>query len=173
MDSTIVNKVANSGLVTIELENQLPKNPRLVIDLADQLFQGLVLREKDFREWISLHDWNLYNDAMVAVHCSADAIVPQWAFMLVATKLGQKAKLVIQGDAQDLDLFIAHEMVQALNIADYQDAKIIIKGCSDASINGHAYTLLAFNLQPVAKSIMFGEPCSTVPLYKRVDKPAQ
>ena len=167
MDAPIVNKVASSGLVTIELENHLPTNPRFVIDLADQLFQGLVLREKDFREWLSQHDWSHYDQAMVAVHCSADAIVPQWAFMLVATKLGQKARLVIQGDAKDLDKFIAHEMVKALNMADYQDAKVIIKGCSDASINGHAYTLLAFNLQPVAKSLMFGEPCSTVPLYKR------
>jgi hypothetical protein len=154
-------------LVTLELENYLPAARRMGIDLADQLFQGLVLREKDFREWLAGKEWSLYDGALVHVYCSADAIVPQWAFMLVAVKLAPIAELVVQGDASVLDTVVAHHMVSAIQPMDYKDARVIIKGCSDASINGHAYTLLASRLQPHVKSLMFGEPCSTVPLYKR------
>jgi hypothetical protein len=167
MEKEIVNKVAASGLVTIELERFLPTNARKSIDLADQLFQGLILREKDFRAWLAEHPWTNYTDCDVHVYCSADAIVPQWAFMLVAVQLAPIAHRVIQGDARTLEVIIAHEMVNPILADDYRDARVIIKGCSDASINGHAYTLLTAKLQPVVKSLMFGEPCSTVPLYKR------
>ena len=167
MEKEIVNKVAASGLVTLELEHYLPSNTRKGIDLADQLFQGLILREKDFRGWLAQHPWGDYAGCDVFVHCSADAIVPQWAFMLVAIHLAPHAHRVIQGDQHALDVLIAHEMVAAIDKESFRDARVIIKGCSDASINGHAYTALTAKLQPVVKSLMFGEPCSTVPLYKR------
>lgn len=167
MEKEIVNKVAASGLVTLELEHHLPSNTRKGIDLADQLFQGLILREKDFRGWLAEHAWDAYAGCDVFIHCSADAIVPQWAFMLVAVQLAPHANRVIQGDQHALDVLIAHEMVAAIDQETYRDARVIVKGCSDASINGHAYTALTAKLQPVVKSLMFGEPCSTVPLYKR------
>jgi len=167
MESTIVNKVASSGLVTIDLEQVIPAVKWMPVDLAPLLFQGLVLREKDFREWVKEHDWAMYNDAHVYIYCSADAIVPQWAYMLVAGHLAGKAKWVAQANASEASMLLAHQTVAQINADDYRDARVVVKGCSDALIHGHAYTLLAARLQPVVKSLMFGEPCSTVPLYKR------
>jgi Protein of unknown function (DUF2480) len=167
MDSTIVNKVASSGLVTIDLEQFLPTNHLMEIDLAPQLFQGLVLREKDFREWIKHHLWSNYQDAYVHIHCSADAVIPQWAFMLVSIQLAGVAQSVVQATKHEAALLIAHHMVERMDLETYRDTRVIVKGCSDALINGHAYTYLTYRLQPLVKSLMFGEPCSTVPLYKR------
>ncbi len=164
----IVNKVAQSGLVTIDLEEIFPSGDRVVIDIKDQLWQGLALREKDFREFIKTNDWEVYRDKYVAIICSVDAIVPLWAFMLVASKLEGVAKRFVLGDVQTLDIIIFTDLIQSLSQEEYRDKRVIIKGCSDKPVPKSAYVELVAKIQPVAKSVMFGEPCSTVPVFKRV-----
>jgi Protein of unknown function (DUF2480) len=163
----IVNKVAQSGLVTIDLEEIFPSGDRVVIDIKDQLWQGLALREKDFREFIKTNDWEVYRDKYVAITCSVDAIVPLWAFMLVASKLEGMAKRFVMGDLSTLDTIIFNDLIQSLSLEDYRDKRVIIKGCSDKPVPKSAYVELVAKIQPVAKSVMFGEPCSTVPVFKR------
>jgi hypothetical protein len=167
MESTLVNKVASSGLITIDLEHLLPAAHWMEVDLSPLLFQGLVLREKEFRDWVKTHHWEQYQGAHVYMHCSADAIVPQWAFMLVATQLAGRAAWMAQADAREARNLWTHQIIEGMDITTYRDARVVIKGCSDAKIPGHAYTLLTARLQPIVKSLMFGEPCSTVPLFKR------
>jgi hypothetical protein len=163
----IVNKVAQSGLVTIDLEEIFPSGERVVIDIKNQLWQGLALREKDFREFIKTNDWEVYRDKYVAIICSVDAIVPLWAFMLVASKLEGIAKRFVLGDVQTLDTIIFSDLIHSLSQEDYRDKRVIIKGCSDKPVPKSAYVELIAKIQPVAKSVMFGEPCSTVPVFKR------
>lgn len=163
----IVNRVAKSGIVTLDLGEWYPEGDRHVIDLVNQLWQGLVLKEADFRAWLTTHDWSAYQDAHVAVHCSADAIVPHWAYMLVQTQLTGVANTVVFGDAAALENQLWSNRFAALNPQDYQDTRIVIKGCADREVVPSAFMLLVQHLQPVAKSIMYGEPCSTVPVYKR------
>jgi len=163
----IVNKVAQSGLVTIDLGELYPTGTRTVIDIQDQLFQGLILREKDFREFVKQHDWTQYQDHYVAVMCSTDAIIPDWAWMLLASSLQPYAKQVVFGDEEKLNTIIMHEIVQQLNIAEYKDARVVIKGCGDKPVPKTAYLELTYRLRPIVKSIMYGEPCSTVPIYKQ------
>jgi hypothetical protein len=165
--SEIINKVSASGLVTVNLEEIYPEGRRAVIDIAPQLWQGIALREKDFREWIRTHDWNQYREAWVAVHCSADAIVPHWAYMLVASALTGVAGRVILGTAQELESLIFRDLIYSLDRESFRDARVVIKGCSDREVPASAYSDLVHHLQPVVKSLMFGEPCSTVPVYKR------
>lgn len=165
--SEIINKVAASGLVTIDLETIYPEGPRTLIDVKDQLWMELALKEKDFREWIKTNDWQQYRDHFVAVTCSNDAIVPHWAFMLVASALTGIAKRVVFGSLQQLEETIFSDLIDELNQEDYRDKRIVIKGCSERPVPVSAYLNLVTKLQPVAKSIMFGEPCSTVPVYKR------
>jgi len=163
----IINKVASSGLVTVDLEEMYPQGERVVLDIKDQLWQGLALKEKDFREWIKTNDWSVYQNKLVAVTCSVDAIIPNWAFMLVASKLEGVAKRVVFGNAEMLEIILFSELISTINPEDYRDKRLVIKGCSDRPVPTSAYVELVNKLQPVAKSIMFGEPCSTVPVFKR------
>ena len=166
MSNEIINKVANSGLITIDLEEFYPKGERVLFDLKPLLFQELILKEKDFREFIKEHDWAGYKDKMVAITCTADAIVPTWAFMLVSIALEPFAKKIIFGNLATLEAILFSEVLKAINYTDYQDKRIVIKGCGNLPVSTNAYVELVKGLKPFAKSIMYGEPCSTVPLYK-------
>lgn len=167
MEKEIINKVAQSGLITIDLETFYPPGERILFDIKNLLFQELILKEKDFREFIKNEDWSKYKDKYVALICSADAIVPIWAYMLLATQLEPFAKKVVFGDLETLETIVYNEIFSKLNINDYKDARVIIKGCGHLPVPKAAYVELTRLLRPVAKSIMYGEPCSTVPLYKR------
>lgn len=164
---TIINKVQQSGLVTIDLEEMYEDAPRKVLDIKEQLFMGLMLKEKEFREYIRTNDWEQYRGCLVAIICSSDAIVPTWAYMLVANKLSSIARHLIFGSMEDLDNYLFMTRIDALNISDYQDQRVVVKGCSDKPVPTNAYVYLTEKLTPVVKSIMYGEPCSTVPVYKR------
>lgn len=166
MSDEIINKVAQSGLITIDLEELYPQGERVLLDIKDRLFQGLILREKDFREFVSTHDWSQYKDKYVAVTCSTDAIVPTWAYMLLAVSLEPFAKKTVFGDLEMLEATLYNELLSKLDTGQYKDARIVIKGCSNLPVPRSAYVELTRLLRPVAKSIMYGEPCSTVPLYK-------
>jgi len=163
----IVNKVAASGLTTIDLEDYYLKGDRLLFDIKDLLFQGLILREKDFREFVKNENWSKYKDKYVAIFCSTDAIVPTWAYMLLTTHLEPFAKKVVFGNLDTLETILYNETLQKININDFKDARIVIKGCGNLPVPPSAYVELTRLLRPVAKSIMYGEPCSTVPLYKQ------
>lgn len=167
MEQEIINKVANSGLVELNLEDFYTHGARANIDLKDQLFMGLILKEKDFREWIKTYDWQQYQNKYVAVFCSADAIIPVWAYMLVASQLSSIAKKVVLGTQTDLETILYHDAIQGLDIQTYADQRIIIKGCGNLPVPESAYLMITAKLQPVAKSIMYGEACSTVPVYKQ------
>ena len=167
MDQEIINKVAGSGLIEINLEEYYTSGERVLFDIAPCLFQGLILREKDFREFVKNHDWSQYKDKHVAITCSADAIVPTWAFMLVSSALSEMAASIVFGNLNDLDNVLFERSLSTLNVEEYKDAKVVIKGCSNLPVGTHAYVRLVELLRPVAKSIMYGEPCSTVPVYKR------
>ncbi len=167
MEEEIVNKVAKSGLITINLEEMYPEGERAEFDLKDLLWQGLALREKDFRDFLKDHDWSQYQDKYVAVFCSVDAIIPHWAYMLVSSHLTDIARFVYIGGTSEMETAIFKKIIEEINVADYADQRLVIKGCSDRPVPQSAYADLVFKLQPVAKSIMFGEPCSTVPVFKR------
>jgi len=169
-ESSIVNKVANSALISFDLEEYYPQGERVLYDIKENLFQGLVLREKDFREFLSSNDWSQYQDKYVAIHCSVDAIVPTWAYMLLVSKLVPYAKKVVFGGIADLESFLFQEALSKLDIESFRDAKIVIKGCSKVAVPEYAYVEIVSMLQPVASSIMYGEPCSTVPIYKKPKK---
>lgn len=163
----IVNKVQESGLISIDLATYKPTQSISGIDISEQLWQGLVLKEKDFRSWIKEHDWATYKGSAIYIHCSADAIVPTWAYMLIGSKLGEQGVEYIVGTKEDLEKKLIVDRIHQDDIKDYIDGRIIIKGCSDISSPEFAMMELVKFLQPVAKSIMYGEPCSTVPVFKR------
>ena len=163
----IINKVAQSPLVNIDLELLYPEGNRMQIDLADWLYEGLILREKDFRETLKNHDWQQYQDAYVNLICSTDAILPGWAFLLITTYLQPFAKKIVIGNAEKLNEILFQELIVELNIEPYIDKKVIVKGCSKKPVPENAFILLAQKLLPVVNSLMFGEACSTVPLYKK------
>lgn len=167
MEKEIINKVSQSGLITIDLEEFYPSGDRVLFDIRNLLYQGLILREKDFREFINNKDWSEYQDKYVALICSADAIVPTWAYMLLATQLEPYAKKVVFGDLEILETILYNEILSKINVDDYKDARVVIKGCGDLPVPKAAYVEITRLLRPVAKSIMYGEPCSTVPLYKK------
>ena len=167
MENEIVNKVSQSGLITIDLEEFYPDGERVLFDIKELLFQGLILREKDFREFIKNEDWNKYKDKYVALTCSADAIVPTWAYMLLATQLEPIAKKVVFGNLESLETILYTEILSKIDINIYKDARVVIKGCGNLPIPKSAYVQITSLLLPLAKSIMYGEPCSTVPLYKQ------
>ncbi|CAM1359616.1 DUF2480 family protein [Tenacibaculum xiamenense] len=167
MAGEIVNRVANSPLQTIDLEDFYPKGPRIVFDIKDWLFEGLILREKDFRDQVKSHDWEQYQDCYVALSCSSDAIIPSWAHLLLATMLTPYAKKVVVGDLELLETVVFKEIIDNFDIEKLKDKPVIIKGCASKPIPSSAYTFLIQRIQPVAKNIMFGEACSTVPLFKR------
>lgn len=162
----IINKVANSGLITIDLEEFYPKGERVLFDIKPLLFHELILKEKDFREFIKQHDWSQYKDKLVAITCTADAIIPTWAFMLVSIALEPFAKKIVFGNLETLEAIIFNEALLAIVYEDYKDKRVVIKGCSNLPVSTNAYVELVRGLRPFAKSIMYGEPCSTVPLYK-------
>jgi hypothetical protein len=166
MENEIINKVASSGLTEFNLEDYYPKGERAVFDLKEFLFQGLILKEKDFREALKTFDWTNYQDKYVAVLCSADAIVPSWAFMLAAVHLEPYAKRVVFGNTETLETVLYNDALSKLDIEKFRGEKIIIKGCSKYPVPESAYVEITRLLRPVAKSIMYGEACSTVPLYK-------
>ena len=163
----IINKVKQSGLIQIDLEDLRPKGERVFIDIAPQLFMGLALREKDFRTFIQTHDWSQYHGKHVAIACSADAIIPTWAYMLISSQLSGKASTIVYGSLADLEKHLFEQVIQDMDLVPYDDAKIVIKGCSKESVPLDAYVSLTNRLRPLARSLFFGEPCSTVPIYKK------
>jgi hypothetical protein len=167
MAHEIVNRVANSKLKTIDLEDFYPKGIRAVLDIKDWLFQELILKETDFREHLKNHDWSQYNNQFVALTCSADAIIPSWAYMLIASYLAPFSKKIVVGNLLELETAIFQEIIEQLPLEEYTGSPVIIKGCANKPIPETAYIQLIEKIQPVAKSIMFGEACSTVPLFKR------
>ena len=169
IQENIVNKVAQSGLVSLDLADLYPSGERLLYDIKDNLFHGLMLREKDFREFVKDHDWTTYTGKHIAIICSADAIVPTWAYMLLATKLSPFATSVVFGDLETLETVLFNQQLNALDVEKYRDQRIVIKGCGDIEIPISAYVQITGKLTGITKSIMYGEPCSTVPIYKRKD----
>jgi hypothetical protein len=167
MEETIVNRVAASGLVTIDLEEYYPKGETTVFDLKDYLFRGLILKEKDFRTALQELNWEQYRDKNVAITCSADAIVPRWAFMLVATYLQPIAKEIVFGDAKTLQQTLLLKNMSAIKGQDFFDQRVIVKGCGDVDIPEAAYVEITNKLRPYVKSIMYGEACSNVPIFKK------
>lgn len=166
LEEAIVNRVANSKLRTFDLEEIYPEGKRILFDVKDWLFQELILKEKDFRYFVKNHDWSQYKNSFVAVTCSVDAIIPSWAFMLVASELTPIANKVVIGDLELLETVIYQELISFVDFKDFADKPVIIKGCADKPIPDSAYAFLIAKLQPIAKSILFGEACSSVPLYK-------
>ena len=166
MAEEIINRVANSKLKTFDLEEIYPKGERVLFDIKDWLFQELILKERDFRVFVKNHDWSQYKNAFVAITCSAYAIIPSWAYMLVASEATVFANKVVIGNLETLETAIYQELLSFLDYSEFVDAPVIIKGCADKPIPNSAYAFLIEKLQPIAKSIMFGEACSTVPLYK-------
>jgi hypothetical protein len=166
MKEVIVNKVSSSGLISLDLEDLYASGDRIVYDLKQNLFMDLILKEKDFRSFLKENDWSVYQDAHVAIICSADAIVPTWAYMLLATYLEPYVKTLVFGDLDELETRIYSKIFDELNWSPYQDARVVVKGCSKIKIPTAVYVELSQRLKPMVKSLMFGEPCSTVPLYK-------
>jgi hypothetical protein len=168
MGDEIVNKVAESGLVTIDLEKYLPQKGSIVVfDLKDFLFMGMIIKEKDFREELKQQDWEKYRDKNVAIVCTADAIIPVWAYMLVTTYLQPVAKETIVGDEKEIYKTVFLKNIASIHEAEFTDKRIVLKGCGETPIDDFAYAEATRKLLPVAKSIMYGEPCSTVPVYKK------
>lgn len=163
----IKNKVKDSGLIQLDLADYKPRVSIVGIDLATQLWQGLVLKEKDFRTWIKENDWLSYEQKAVFIYCSADAIVPTWAYMLVASALQPIAKKVVMGNQLELEKSLIQDAIKAIDLTSFQDGKVIVKGCSDIPAPEFAMVTLLTHLQGTVQSIMYGEPCSTVPIYKR------
>ena len=167
MQDEIVNRVANSALQVFDLEDYYPNGIRTQIDISQWLLEGFLLKEKDFREALKNQDWSQYQDHFVAIHCSTDAIVPAWATILVTIYVAPFAKKVVLGDLKDIDTALYQEILPTLDYAIYQDKAVIIKGCSKKPVPESAYIMAVQKLQPFAKSIMYGEACSAVPLFKK------
>ena len=167
MEDVIVNKVAESGLITIDLEEYYPKEETAVFDLKDHLFMGLILKEKEYREALKNLDWSVYQNKNVALTCSADAVIPMWAYMLTASHLQPVAKEVVFGNEDFLHRALFLKNLSQINPSEFADKRVVIKGCGDKNISETAYVEITKLLRPVAKSIMYGEPCSTVPIYKK------
>lgn len=166
MADEIINRVAKSPLKTIDLEELYPSGQRILFDIKDWLYEGLILREKEFRASVQEHDWSQYKDQYVALTCSEDAIIPSWAYLLLAAELSPFAKRVVVGDLALLETSIFQEVISNLDISLYNNKPVIIKGCAEKPIPDSAFSFLIKRLQPIVKSIMYGEACSTVPLYK-------
>lgn len=167
MSEEIINRVANSKLLTFDLEEIYPKGERVSFDISQWLMEGIVLRESEFREKVKEHDWSQYQNKYIALFCSTDAIVPGWAYILLSLHFAPYAKKVTVGSLDQLESILFTELLNNLDVSEYTDKPVIIKGCAHKPIPQNAYVLLAQKLQPVAKSIMYGEACSSVPLYKK------
>ena len=167
MEKEIVNKVSNSKLITFDLEELYTPGERVLFDIKGLLFQELVLREKDFRDFIKTNDWSQYADKYVAITCSVDAVVPTWAYMLLTASLQPYAALVVFGNLPELETILFKRSLDSIDWDKYSDAKVVIKGCSKVEVPVSSYVEVTNRLSPVASSIMFGEPCSTVPVFKK------
>lgn len=167
MADEIVNRVAQSKLVVIDLEDYYPQGKRVLFDIKDWLYEGFVLREKEFRRYVSEHNWSQYQDQYVAIGCSSDAIIPAWAYLLISLELVSYSKKTIVGDLMALESSIYQDILNDLDYSLYHDKPIIIKGCSNKPVPDNAYVFLIEKLKPIARSIMYGEACSSVPLFKK------
>ncbi len=167
MDEVIINKVSESGLITLNLEEYYPKEDIVLFDMKDHLFMGLILKEKDFREALKNLDLRIYSEKAVAVTCSADAVIPIWAYMLVAGYLQPVAKEIIFGTEEELKKQLLMNNIAKINLDEFVDKRVVIKGCGELPVGEAAYLLATKLLRPITKSIMYGEPCSTVPIFKR------
>jgi len=167
MAEEIMNRVANSKLINIDLEEYYPQGKRVLFDIKDWLFEGIILKEKDFRDFVKNHDWSQYQDSYVALTCSEEAIIPSWAYLLLSSELAPYTKKVVVGNLELLETVIFQEVLQTMDVSEFSDKPIIIKGCANKPIPPSAFSLLIEKIQPVAKTIMYGEACSTVPLFKR------
>ncbi len=163
----IINRVAASPLITFDLEELYTKGDRIVFDIKDQLFEGVILKEKDFRAFIKNHNWSQYQGKNIAIICSADAIVPTWAYMLLSVALQPIASAIIFGSLAELESYLFQQSLSAIDWQQYKGAKVVIKGCSKVVVPVSAYVEVTNRLRPIAASIMYGEACSTVPLYKK------
>lgn len=166
-DKPLINRVANSGLINYNLELDYPKNDFAIFDLKEHLFHGLILKEKDFRKALKEHDWTIYKDQILLILCSADAIIPVWAYMLVSSYAEEYAFDVFQGDKSEYLKHHYQKIIDDIDGEKYRQERIVIKGCSDKEVPPSAYAALTTKLKPFAQSIMYGEPCSTVPIFKR------
>ncbi len=164
---TIINKVSQSGLQTIDLEELYEEAPRVLLDIKEQLYMGLMLKEKEFREYVKTHNWEQYRGCLVAVTCSTDAIVPTWAYMLISNKLSGIAKMHVFGNLEELENMLYRTKIDRMDMEPFRDQRVVVKGCSHKPVPVSAYVYLTEKLTPLVKSIMYGEPCSTVPVYKR------
>jgi len=165
--SEIINRVQNSGIISFNIEERFPQLSWKEIDIKDQLFHGIALKEKDFRLWISENDWTQYKECGVAFYCSENVIIPIWAYMLIASELEGIATYFGEGLLSDVkERYLLNEIAN-MDLVEFQDTRVVIKGCSDAEIPTFVYSELVRTLKPSVKSLMFGEPCSTVPVYKR------
>lgn len=169
IQENIVNKVANSGLITLNLEDFYHKGKRVIYDIKDNLFHEQILKEKDFREFIKTHDWTQYKGQNIAIICSADAIVPTWAYMLLANRFASFANEVVFGNLDQLDTALFIKALSRIDFSKYANERVVVKGCGEIDIPISAYVEITNLLTPIVKSIMFGEPCSTVPVFKRKD----
>jgi len=167
MKNEIINRVSNSKLVTIDLEDFYPQDKRMALDITPWLMNGFVLQEKKFRDHVEKHDWQQYQDAYVAIHCTSDAIVPTWAYMLISLNLSPIAKDMTYGSLYELETFIFNKVIDSIDLEAYKNKPVIIKGCSNREIPENAYVRLTQRLRPLVNSIMFGEACSSVPLFKK------
>ncbi|MDF1698253.1 MAG: DUF2480 family protein [Saprospiraceae bacterium] len=170
MAGPLVNRVAKSGIITINLESYYPSENIVSFDLKDYLFMEMILKEKDFRTALKELDWSAYQGAIVLIHCSTDAIIPVWAYMLVTTYLESFATTVYVGDKASFLTHHYQNVIKDMDVSSYSDKRIVIKGCSDQPVPPGAYQALTRKLKPHVVSIMYGEPCSTVPIYKRPKK---
>jgi hypothetical protein len=169
---TIVNKVAESGIITLDLANYIPKDEELMLfDLKPFLFREMILREKDYRGELQTHNWGQYAGKFVAIQCTADAIIPMWAYMLAANYLQPVAQYVYFGSVEELKKELTVKNIEQIAAEEYTDKRVVVKGCGDTPIPESAYVAITNKLRPIAKSIMYGEPCSTVPIYKKPNNP--
>lgn len=167
MSGEIVNRVANSKLITLDLEDFYPEGERRVLDISDWLYEGFILKEMDFRASVKEHQWDQYLNQYVAITCSSDAIIPSWAYLLISTSLAPFVKKLVVGDLDLLENIIFQDLISNISLDPYKNVPVIIKGCSTKKIPDTAYALMAQRLVPVASSLMFGEACSSVPLFKK------
>lgn len=167
MNETLVNKVADSGLVSLDPADFYPSETIKLFDLKDHLFMGLILKEKDFRAALQNTDWQQYKDLAVGIDCSTDAIIPLWAYMLVASSLEPVASFIMKGNEEQVRESLFLRNISAMSLEKYTDQRIVVKGCGEKAIPESVYVALTYLLRPFAKSIFFGEPCSTVPVFKK------
>ena len=167
MADEIINKVSNSKLITLDLEELYPEGERVLFDIKDWLFDQIILKEKDFRASVKSHDWSRYKNTYVALTCSVDAIIPSWAYLLLSSELAPYSKKIVVGNLELLETSLFQDIIQNLSIESFKEKPIIIKGCAQKPIPPSAFSMLIHKLQPIAKSIMYGEACSTVPLFKK------